>query len=358
MGGNKFEGSTPSFSRAKNLEHIDHSSNMLNGNIPSVLFSLPSLESLYLSDNQFSEISNISSHSLKNLGLSINNLEEPISMSIFDVQGLKSLDLSSNNFNGSFPLNRLQHMRDLYFLDLSHNSLFVSHDATNFSHSYFPQFGYLGLASLKLRTFPHILRNQSKLWHLDHSDNHIHGKIPNWINRFRDLQELNLSCNSPEALEGPLINLTTLAFLDLRSNKLHGKIPIPYSLTIVYLDYSRNNFNSTIPTTIEDMLRGVNYLSLASNNLQGIIPGSICKSLYLEVLLTTPATTTDRMKDIVKASEGFVYLASTAGVTGARGRVNEQVKGLLKEIKEVMPSKAVAVGFGLSKPEHACEAGG
>ncbi|KAL6138927.1 hypothetical protein ACLB2K_064206 [Fragaria x ananassa] len=70
------------------------------------------------------------------------------------------------------------------------------------------------------------------------------------------------------------------------------------------------------------------------------------------VLPTTPATTTDRMKDIVKASEGFVYLASTAGVTGARGSVNEQVKGLLKEIKEAMPSKAVAVGFGLSKPEH------
>ncbi|PRQ54759.1 putative lyase [Rosa chinensis] len=69
------------------------------------------------------------------------------------------------------------------------------------------------------------------------------------------------------------------------------------------------------------------------------------------VLLTTPATTTDRMKDIVKASEGFVYLVSTVGVTGARAHVNEQVPSLLREIKDAT-SKAVAVGFGLSKPEH------
>ncbi|PRQ55520.1 putative lyase [Rosa chinensis] len=33
------------------------------------------------------------------------------------------------------------------------------------------------------------------------------------------------------------------------------------------------------------------------------------------VLLTTPTTTRDRMKDIVQASEGFVYLVSTVGVT-------------------------------------------
>ncbi|XP_020959328.1 tryptophan synthase alpha chain isoform X3 [Arachis ipaensis] len=69
------------------------------------------------------------------------------------------------------------------------------------------------------------------------------------------------------------------------------------------------------------------------------------------VLLTTPTTPTNRMKAIVDASEGFVYLVSSVGVTGARASVSDKVQTLLQEIKEAT-TKPVAVGFGISKPEH------
>ncbi|KAK6937596.1 Tryptophan synthase, alpha chain [Dillenia turbinata] len=69
------------------------------------------------------------------------------------------------------------------------------------------------------------------------------------------------------------------------------------------------------------------------------------------VLLTTPTTPKERMKAIVEAAEGFVYLVSSVGVTGARGTVSAAVESLLQDIKEVT-SKPVAVGFGVSKPEH------
>ncbi|XP_065027405.1 tryptophan synthase alpha chain-like [Musa acuminata AAA Group] len=69
------------------------------------------------------------------------------------------------------------------------------------------------------------------------------------------------------------------------------------------------------------------------------------------VLLTTPTTTKKKMKAISDASEGFIYLVSSAGVTGVRDTVNRQVQFLLKEIKE-KTAKPVAVGFGISKPEH------
>ncbi|KAL0459463.1 UNVERIFIED_CONTAM: Tryptophan synthase alpha chain, chloroplastic [Sesamum latifolium] len=69
------------------------------------------------------------------------------------------------------------------------------------------------------------------------------------------------------------------------------------------------------------------------------------------VLLTTPTTPTTRMKAIVEASEGFVYLVSAVGVTGARASVSGKVQSLLQEIKEET-NKPVAVGFGISKPEH------
>ncbi|ONM10284.1 tryptophan synthase alpha chain, chloroplastic isoform X2 [Zea mays] len=69
------------------------------------------------------------------------------------------------------------------------------------------------------------------------------------------------------------------------------------------------------------------------------------------VLLTTPTTPTDRMKGIAQASEGFLYLVSAVGVTGARSNVNLRVEHLLREIKKVT-DKPVAVGFGVSTPEH------
>ncbi|XP_024018727.1 tryptophan synthase alpha chain [Morus notabilis] len=75
------------------------------------------------------------------------------------------------------------------------------------------------------------------------------------------------------------------------------------------------------------------------------------KSIEL-VLLTTPTTPTERMKAIVEAAEGFVYLVSSVGVTGTRESVSGRVEDLLREIKEAT-TKPVAVGFGISKPEHA-----
>ncbi|XP_047159200.1 tryptophan synthase alpha chain-like isoform X2 [Vigna umbellata] len=75
------------------------------------------------------------------------------------------------------------------------------------------------------------------------------------------------------------------------------------------------------------------------------------------VLLTTPTTPKDRMKVIVDAAEGFVYLVSSVGVTGARSSVSGNVQSLLQEIKEAT-TKPVAVGFGISKPEHVKQVAG
>uniref|UniRef100_A0A0A9F6R3 tryptophan synthase n=1 Tax=Arundo donax TaxID=35708 RepID=A0A0A9F6R3_ARUDO len=69
------------------------------------------------------------------------------------------------------------------------------------------------------------------------------------------------------------------------------------------------------------------------------------------VLLTTPATPAERMEEITKASEGFVYLVSVNGVTGPRANVDTHVESLIQEVKQVT-DKPVAVGFGISKPEH------
>ncbi|KAK4582394.1 hypothetical protein RGQ29_025535 [Quercus rubra] len=310
MSFNNFTRSIPSFSMAKNLTEINLSHNdltgkihsliwkdllklvsldlcynSLEGNIPDSLFSLPSLQILQLSNNQFSgrlEF-NVSSHLLNTLDLSSNNLEGPVPTSVFELQGLKFLSLSSNNFIGSLQLNKIQQLRNLSNLNLSYNSLSVEYIETNSSSSSFPQIAILRLASCNLKTFPHFLTNQSKLTFLDLSNNEIPEEIPNWIQNLTNLLYLNLSYN---LLEGPLLNLPStlsLSILDLHSNQLQGQLPtLPPSAT--YLDLSWNNFSSVIPAGIGSSLSVAYFLSLSNNQLSGSIPVSICNAPYLQVL--------------------------------------------------------------------------
>lgn len=71
------------------------------------------------------------------------------------------------------------------------------------------------------------------------------------------------------------------------------------------------------------------------------------------VLLTTPTTPQERMHRIALSSQGFVYLVSVTGVTGARVSMETRVEGLIKQLQEVAEGKAVCVGFGVSGPEQA-----
>ena len=173
-----------------------------------------------------------------------------------------------------------------------------------------------------------------------------------------DVIELGIPCSDP-SLDGPVIRASASRSL-AGGTKLNNIISmledvIPQlSCPITLLSYSKpiirygiGNFMSTIS---QIGVRGLVVPDVPFENTQSLRNEAAKNNVEL-VLLTTPTTTTSQMKNIVRASEGFVYLVSALGVTGARPRVNQQVPNLLREIKEVT-SKAVAVGFGLSKPEH------
>ncbi|KAK7349785.1 hypothetical protein VNO77_07453 [Canavalia gladiata] len=309
---NNFTGPVPSFGMAKKLTHLDLSHNGLsgaipstshfkgldnlvsielgynsiNGSIPSSLFTLPLLQRIRLSNNQFSqldEFENVSSSILNTLDLSSNNLSGPFPASIFQLSKLSFLQLSSNRFNGSMQLYKLWGLRNLTTLDLSYNNLSVIANVTDAGPSSFPSISILKLASCNLKTFPYFLRNQSRLISLDLSDNQIQGILPNWIWKLQKLQSLNISYNFLTDLEGPFENLTSnLLILDLHYNGLQGSIPLPRNAA--YLDYSSNKFCSSIPQDIGNYLSSTIFLSLSNNTFHGSIPDSLCQASSLQVL--------------------------------------------------------------------------
>lgn len=60
----------------------------------------------------------------------------------------------------------------------------------------------------------------------------------------------------------------------------------------------------------------------------------------------------ERMERIAAASQGFLYLVSVTGVTGARSEVSSRVQDLLSDIK-AKTELPVCVGFGVSSGEQA-----
>ena len=72
------------------------------------------------------------------------------------------------------------------------------------------------------------------------------------------------------------------------------------------------------------------------------------------IFLAAPTTTEKRLEDIVEASSGFVYVVSRLGVTGVRDKVSGKVAPLLERIR-AKTDLPLAVGFGISKPEHVKE---
>jgi tryptophan synthase alpha chain len=74
------------------------------------------------------------------------------------------------------------------------------------------------------------------------------------------------------------------------------------------------------------------------------------------VFLAAPTSTERRLRLVAQYSSGFVYLVSRTGVTGARETLSDQVAPLVRAVRAVT-DLPLAVGFGISKPEHVAELG-
>lgn len=72
------------------------------------------------------------------------------------------------------------------------------------------------------------------------------------------------------------------------------------------------------------------------------------------IFLVAPTSTDERIKLIAEASTGFVYAVSRTGVTGVRQSLSEASGALVRRVRP-FTDLPVAVGFGVSTPEHVAE---
>jgi tryptophan synthase alpha chain len=74
------------------------------------------------------------------------------------------------------------------------------------------------------------------------------------------------------------------------------------------------------------------------------------------IFLVAPSSTPERLAATVDASRGFVYAASTMGVTGARDAVSVTAPELVRRVKAISDIP-VGVGLGVRSREQAAQIG-
>lgn len=100
---------------------------------------------------------------------------------------------------------------------------------------------------------------------------------------------------------------------------------------------------------------GVLALDLPIEEAEGFREATIAVGID-PIFLLSPTTTDERIRRAAELGRGFLYGISRLGVTGARSTIAQGAEALVGRIRSAT-ALPIALGFGISRPEHVAEVG-
>ena len=176
-----------------------------------------------------------------------------------------------------------------------------------------------------------------------------------------DILELGIPFSDPIA-DGPTIQAASVRALEAGTTPqmvlgMAGEVKKKYGVPVVILTY----FNPVFRMGVERFFR-----LAKSFGVDGVVVPDLPveeADAYREaaescgvdtVFLAAPSTSNERLQKIVECTSGFLYVVSHFGVTGAREALADSTVQLIQRFLPYTTNRVpVAVGFGVSKPEHA-----
>ncbi len=178
-----------------------------------------------------------------------------------------------------------------------------------------------------------------------------------------DILEVGVPFSDPLA-DGPVIQRATERALaaggSLRQTlRIIAEVRAEIRAPIVIFSYAnplvRMGFEAFARAAADAGVDGVLALDLPieeAGEFRTILAGAGLDTIFL----LSPTTTEARIKRAAELGRGFLYCISRLGVTGARDSVPADARGLIRRIR-AHTDLPVALGFGLSRPEHVAEVG-
>lgn len=175
-----------------------------------------------------------------------------------------------------------------------------------------------------------------------------------------DILELGLPFSDPIA-DGPTIQAASLRALNagttpMKVLEIAQEIKSKHDVPVVVMTYYNPVFHLGLDrflgTAKEHKVDGFIVPDLPVEEAGDYLKSAARHSLET-IFLASPATSNERLSRIIEASSGFLYLISRFGVTGAQRCVADATVQLINRVHESTAEKIpLAVGFGISKPEH------
>ena len=173
-----------------------------------------------------------------------------------------------------------------------------------------------------------------------------------------DLIELGVPFSDPIA-EGPVIQRANVRALSggVTTDKVFDmvvKIRKNSSVPMVFMTYANVVFSygteRFIKTAAEIGMDGLILPDVPYEEKEEF--DSVCKKHGIDLISLIAPTSHERVAQIAKDAEGFVYCVSSLGVTGTRTNITTDIGAMVKLVKAVKDIPC-AVGFGISTPEQA-----
>jgi tryptophan synthase alpha chain len=175
-----------------------------------------------------------------------------------------------------------------------------------------------------------------------------------------DIIELGMPYSDPLA-DGPVIHAAGMQALRAGANVagvLEVARVLAQSVPVVLMCYANMVFAPGVEAFVE---------RLAKTSASGLIVPDLplgegpevaraCAEQGLALVpLVAPTTTPERLAAIGASARGFMYTVSVVGTTGERTELGERFEQVVERAK-ASTSAPVALGFGISTPEHAFQA--
>ena len=174
-----------------------------------------------------------------------------------------------------------------------------------------------------------------------------------------DMIEIGLPFSDPLA-DGPTIQASSQTALKngMTTEKLFGqleKIRDDISIPLLIMGY----FNPILQYGVEAFCRkcraaGIDGLIIPDLPVEEYLSQyreTFRENGLLPVFLITPQTTDERIRLIDSVSEGFIYLVSSAGVTGGTAGFGAEQRNYFRRISEMNLRTPQIVGFGIKDAE-------